>query len=110
MGVIANVQGIVIVNRSLVIRVWHKWSEHTRVGFLDSTRLYTYTQYLHTRVFLHDGVASYLPFSLSYNATVLVTLFFPYRALAAHQGVEDKIRGGSGINKPNTVASYVLAT
>ena len=43
-------------------------------------------------------------------ATVLVTLFFPYRALAAHQGVEDKIRGGSGINKPNTVASYVLAT
>ena len=53
-----NVQGIVIVNRSLVIRVWHKWSEHTRVGFLDSTRVYTYTQYLHTRVFLHDDVAS----------------------------------------------------
>ena len=65
-------------------------------------------------MFLHDKVASwlasYLPFSLSYNATVLVTLFFPYRALAAHQGVEDEIRGGSGINKPNTVASYVLAT
>ena len=37
------------------------------------------------------NVASYLPFSLSYNATVLVTLFFPYRALAAHQGVEDEI-------------------
>ena len=67
-------------------------------------------QYLHTRVFLRDNVASYLPFSLSYNATVLVTLFFPYRALAAHQGVEDEIRGGSGISKPNTVASYVLAT
>ena len=57
MGVIANVQRIVIVNRSLVIRVWHKWSEHTRVGFLDSTHVYTYTQYLHTRVFLHDNVA-----------------------------------------------------
>ena len=28
----------------------------------------------------------------------------------AHQGVEDEIGGGSGINKPNTVASYVLAT
>ena len=87
------------------------------MGFLDSTRVYTYTQYLHTRVFLHNNVASwlasYLSFSLSYNATVLVTLFFPYRALAAHQGVEDEIRGGSGINKPNTVAtvaSYVLAT
>ena len=60
-------------------------------------------------MFLHDNVASYLPFSLSYNATVLVTLFFLYRALAAHQGVEDEIRGGSGINKPNIVASYVLA-
>ena len=58
MGVIVNVQGIVIVNRLLVIRVWHKWSEHTRVGFLDSTRVYTYAQYLHTRVFLHDNVAS----------------------------------------------------
>ena len=80
------------------------------MGFLDSTRVYTYTQYLHTRVFLHDNVASCLPFSLSYNTTVLVTLFFPYKALAAHQGVEDEIRGGSGINKPNTVASYVLAT
>ena len=55
-------------------------------------------QYLHTRVFLHvcmlvcmDTIASYLPFSLSYNATVLVTLFFPYRALTAYQGVEDEI-------------------
>ena len=84
------------------------------MDFLDSTRVYTYTQYLYNCVLLHDNVASlpasYLPFSLSYNATVLVTLFFPYRALAAHQGVEDEIRGGSGINKPNTVASYVLAT
>ena len=40
----------------------------------------------------------------------LATLFFPYRALAAHQGVKDEIWGGSGINKPNTVASYILAT
>ena len=80
------------------------------MGFLDSTHVYTYTQYLHTCVFLHGNVASYLPFSLSYNATLLVTLFFPYRALAEHQGVKSEIRGGSGINKPNTVASYVLAT
>ena len=58
MDVIANVQGIVVVNRSLVICMWHKWSEHTRVGFLDSTCVYTYMQYLHTRVFLHDNVAS----------------------------------------------------
>ena len=36
-------------------------------------------------------LASYLPTSLSYNATILVTLFFPYRALAAHQRVEDEI-------------------
>ena len=33
-------------------------TEHTRVGFLDSTRVYTYTQHLHTHVFLHDNVAS----------------------------------------------------
>ena len=37
------------------------------------------------------NVASYLPFSLSYDATMLVTLFFPYRAWAAHQGMEDEI-------------------
>ena len=36
-------------------------------------------------------LASNLPFSLNYNATVLVILFFLYSALAAHQGVEDKI-------------------
>ena len=36
-------------------------------------------------------LASYLPTSLSYNATVLITLFFPYRALATHQRVEDEI-------------------
>ena len=36
-------------------------------------------------------LASYLPFSLNCNTTVLATLFFPYRALAAHQGVKDKI-------------------
>ena len=44
-----------------------------------------------------------LPFWLLYS--------FPTGpCMAAHQGVEDEIRGGSGINKPNTVASYVLAT
>ena len=58
--------------------------------------------YLHTRLFLHACMfvwlmyiasqpASYLPFSLSYNAIFLVILLFLYRALAAHQGVEDKI-------------------
>ena len=37
------------------------------------------------------NAASYLPFSLSYDVTILVTLFFPYRTMAAHQGVEDQI-------------------
>ena len=36
-------------------------------------------------------LASYLPVSLSYNAIILVAVFFLYRALAAHQRVEDKI-------------------
>ena len=55
---------------------------HTCMGFLYSTHVYTYMQYLHTRVFTRvhaciATVASYLTFSLSYNATVLVTLLFP---------------------------------
>ena len=69
------------------------------MGFLDSTSVYTHTQYLHTRtcvftrvhacmVNVASLVASYLLYSLSYNATVLVTLLFPYRDLAAHQRVE----------------------
>ena len=62
----------------------------------DSTRVCMLTQYLHTRACLYMAnvaslVASYLPFSLSYNATILVTMFFPYRAFVAHQGVEDEI-------------------
>ena len=66
------------------------------MGFLDSTHMYMHMQYLHTHVFIcvHAcmvNVVSYLPFSLSNDATILVTLFFPYRALAAHQGVEDEI-------------------
>ena len=36
-------------------------------------------------------LVSSLPFSLSYNATILATLFFLYKALAAHQWVEDEI-------------------
>ena len=69
---------------------------HTRVGFLDTTCVYTHTVFTHERVFTHvhacmANVASYLSFSLSYNVIILVTLFFPYRALAAHQGVEDEI-------------------
>ena len=51
-------------------------------------------------------LASYLPFSLSYNATILVTLFFLYSALAAHQRVEDKIVDDVESTKSNTVASY----
>ena len=56
--------------------------------------------FTHMRVFIRvhacmanvaSYLASYLPFSLSYNATALATLFFPYRALATHQGVEDSI-------------------
>ena len=31
---------------------------HSLVGFLDSTRLYTHTQYLHTLVFCIANVAS----------------------------------------------------
>ena len=52
-------------------------------------------------------VASYLPFSLSYNANVVVTLFFPYRAWAAHQGVEGEIaKEVARIKKTNTLASH----
>ena len=78
---------------------------HTRVGSLGSTCMYKHRQFLHKCVHVHtiftlvcvftrlhacmpnvaSMLASYLPTSLSYNATVLVTLFFPYRALAAHQ-------------------------
>ena len=75
--------------------------EHTHVGFLDSTSVYLHMQacFFYTcacNLFvwimqLCSQLASYLPISLSYNATVLVNLFIPYRALAAHQGVEDKI-------------------
>ena len=83
-----------------MVHVCHTWSEHTRMGFLGSTRMYTHTQYSHTRFFTRvhvcmdnvaNQLASYLSFSLSYNATVLVTLFFLYKNLAAQQGVEDEI-------------------
>ena len=62
--------------------------------------VHVHTVFIHARVFTRvhacmanvaSYLASYLPFSLSYNAIILVTLFFLYRALAAHQGVEDKI-------------------
>ena len=49
-------------------------------------------------------VASYLLFILSYNATVVVTLFFPYSAsAAAHQGAEDEVAEDV---ESNTIASY----
>ena len=65
---------------------------HTCVGFLNSTCMYTLA---HTCIITRvhacmANIVSYLPFNSSYNATVLVTLFFSYRVLAAHQGVEDK--------------------
>ena len=70
-------------------------------GFLRyQTHVYTHAVFTLTSVFtcVHPCVAnvvselaSYVPFSLSYNATILVTLFFPYKALAAHQGMEDEI-------------------
>ena len=68
----------------------------THVGYRDSTHVYMHTKYLHMHMFLHvymlvANVASYLTFSLSYNGTIFITLFFLYRALAAHQGVEDEI-------------------
>ena len=73
--------------------------------------MYTHTQYLNTRAYAHALftfacvftrvhacmanvaiiLASYLPTSLSYNAIILVTLFFPYRALAARQRVKEEI-------------------
>ena len=73
---------------------------HTLLGFLDSTQVCTHAVFTHVCVLTHvqacmgnvtNWLASYLPFSLSYNATILVTVFLPYRALAAHQGVEDEI-------------------
>ena len=58
--------------------------------------MHTHLVFTHERVFTRvhaymSNVASYLPFSLSYNATALVTLSFLYRALAAYQGVDDEI-------------------
>ena len=57
---------------------------------------HTRSIYTHTGAFkdVHAcmaNAASYLPFSLSKNTTVLFALFLPYRALAAHQAVEDNI-------------------
>ena len=37
------------------------------------------------------SVASYLLLSITYNATIVVTPFFPYRARTAHRVVEDEI-------------------
>ena len=79
---------------------------HTRVGFLDSTRsIYTcvyvhaHTMFIHACVFtcvhacmascmanVASWLASYILFSLSYNATVFVTLFL--------QDLGCKSRGG----------------
>ena len=59
-------------------------------------------QYLHICVVFYTCVhaymfvwllqlARYLVFSLTYNATIMVTQFFCYKASAAHHAVEDKI-------------------
>ena len=62
--------------------------------------VHAYAVFIHARVFTRvhaclanvaSYLASYLPFSLNYNATILVTLFFLYKALAAYQGMENKI-------------------
>ena len=59
-----------------------------------------YEVFIHAHVFtcvhaclanVTSYLASYLPFSLNYNATILVTLFFLYKALAAYQRMENKI-------------------
>ena len=62
--------------------------------------VHAYAVFIHTRVFtcvhaclanVASYLASYLPFSVNYNATILVTLFFLYKALAAYQRMENKI-------------------
>ena len=58
--------------------------------------VHAHTVFTHAHVFTQvhacmANIAGYLPFSLSYKATTLVTLYFLYRALIEHQGVEDKI-------------------
>ena len=81
-------------------RLSHAWVSYVAHACTCTRSFCTYvhmhTQYLATLVCVFTYVhacmanvasmqASYLPTSLSCNATVLVTLFFPYRALAAHQ-------------------------
>ena len=84
--------------------------EYTRVS---AHTIFAHTIFTHAHVFtcVHAYMAtvavssSYLPFSLSYNATIAVTLFFLYRAWAAPQRLEYKIAEEvCRIKKPNTVA------
>ena len=84
-----------------VTRMRHAWSETHMHGFLrqhmcvHAHAVFTYRCFLphvHTCMAnVGNQLVSYLPFSLSYNASILATLFFLYRALAAHQWVEDEI-------------------
>ena len=81
------------LKRSTRVTLDTRGVNHTHLGFSGSTRVYTYAVLTLECVFTHlhacmanvaSILASYLPTSLSYNATVLITLFFPYRVLAAH--------------------------
>ena len=62
----------------------HTQSICTCVCFYTYACLYDYISYLASQLFTFQ-------LKLYYNTTILVSLFFPYKALAAHQGVEDEI-------------------
>ena len=70
------------------------------MSILDSTHVYTHTQCLHTSAtFTHlcmlvwqlQQVSQLVIYSLSHNATFVVTLFFSYRSQAAHHKVVDEL-------------------
>ena len=72
---------------------------HACMGLVNSKLVCTYLQYLQT-IMLYvcaclygycSWLRSYLLFSLSYYTISVVTLFIPYRAWSAHQGMENKI-------------------
>ena len=88
---------------------------HAHVGLqIAHTSVHAHPVFNHTHVFtcvhacmanIAGQLASYLPFTLSYTATILVTLFFLYRVLSAHQGVfasdGKQIENGEALHKRN---------
>ena len=81
--------------------------------------VHAYAVFIHAHVFtcvhpclanVASYLASYLPFSLNYNATILVTgysvLFIQGLSCISKDGKQNCRR--SRINKPNTVSSYWL--